>query len=185
MVGLVAVVLLAAGAMAAWRGVAMMARGHPASVAGPLGKAGQLSTSLPALMGERESKIEEQLMVSQAAPTSDAAIASTRYGAGNLRDPLQSLLPAEPPPSQPEPIGFPPGFMTNQGAPDVPPPSLSLQGFLWGGGVPKAIINNEVHGVGDTVQGARITAIDHQGVSVEFQAATWRLRPSEGPSRVP
>jgi hypothetical protein len=38
---------------------------------------------------------------------------------------------------------------------------------VWGGTKPKAIIDDEVYGVDDTVQGARILAIDRRGVTID------------------
>lgn len=42
--------------------------------------------------------------------------------------------------------------------------SFSIQGLIWGGNFPQAIINNKVYKVGDTIQGATISNIDKSGI---------------------
>jgi len=49
-----------------------------------------------------------------------------------------------------------------------PLPALRVQGIVWGGSVPQAIINDKVVRVGDTIEGVRITDINKSGVSVFF-----------------
>jgi hypothetical protein len=101
------------------------------------------------------------------------------YAAYDVRDPFQSLLPqtVEPGPGSgawgPEGAPAPP---PSQGAPPSPP-SLVIQGMLWGATEPSAIINDEVYRVGERVQGAVIRSIDRTGVSVEAGGSTWRLAP--------
>ncbi len=50
-----------------------------------------------------------------------------------------------------------------------PLPSVQIQGIVWGGGFPQAIINNKVVRVGDTIEGVRITDINKNGVTVFFE----------------
>ncbi len=52
--------------------------------------------------------------------------------------------------------------------PVVTAPNLKLQGVLWDGDKPQAIINNEVVGIGSAVQGSTITAIRKSMVEVSF-----------------
>jgi len=47
-------------------------------------------------------------------------------------------------------------------------PPVQIQGIVWGGGFPQAIINNKVMRVGDTIEGVRITDINKNGVTVFF-----------------
>ena len=100
------------------------------------------------------------------------------YTAHELRDPLQTLLPA--PPTQPTP-----SVQEHRPAPvaEIHPPALQLQGIVWGGKKPRAIINNEVYGMGDAVAGATITSIASGSVSLEFQGTTFSLTLSKGPAR--
>ena len=56
-----------------------------------------------------------------------------------------------------------------------PLPSLQIQGIVWGGGFPQAIINNKVMRVGDTIEGVRITDINKNGVTVFFENQKYTL----------
>ncbi len=47
--------------------------------------------------------------------------------------------------------------------------SLQIQGIVWGGIFPQAIINNKVARTGDTIEGAQIKGIDKSGVTVFFE----------------
>lgn len=49
-----------------------------------------------------------------------------------------------------------------------PLPPLQVQGLLWGGDFPQAIINNKVVKVGDSLGEVKITAISKEGVTVFF-----------------
>ena len=59
-----------------------------------------------------------------------------------------------------------------------PLPSLQIQGIVWGGGFPQAIINNKVVRVGDTIEGVRITDINKSGVIVFFGNRQYNLSTS-------
>lgn len=98
-----------------------------------------------------------------------------QYTAQALRDPLVSLLPAEPPQDA---TGGPPSSGTWTEDPLSSPPSLpvfTVQGTIWGGVRPQALIDRKVYEVGDTVEGARILAIDWNGVTVDVRGTTFHL----------
>ena len=84
------------------------------------------------------------------------------YTADEARDPMESLLPMPPSPSTPKSQGA-----VKESPPPPPPPILRIEGLLWGGPEPKAIINGAVYKMDDVVQGARILTIDRRGVTVE------------------
>lgn len=74
--------------------------------------------------------------------------------------------------------------------PERPFPSLAVQGIIWGGIFPQAIINNKVVKAGDTLEGVRIIGINKDGVRVLFEgrekvlpspAAGSRLRSGKRP----
>ena len=73
-----------------------------------------------------------------------------------------------------------------QGIPDagpntrIAPPNLRLEGLFWGVARPQAIINRRILAVGDEIDGARITAITPDGVTLKFNGADLTLRRSEG-----
>ena len=126
------------------------------------------SKSLPTVFQERWKQLEQQVnrLQSKAQPISRAQ-GTPSYTAHALRDPLKSLLPEAP--SRPKELLQEP--LNDQIATDTPalaPPPLTVQGVLWGGPRPSAIINGEVYGVGATVDGATITSIGRNGVEVDF-----------------
>lgn len=57
------------------------------------------------------------------------------------------------------------------------PVSLTVQGIIWGGRFPQAIINNKVVKVKDTIEGALIVAIDKDSITVLFQGRQYNLTP--------
>jgi hypothetical protein len=52
-----------------------------------------------------------------------------------------------------------------------PLPALTVQGVIWGGDFPQAIINNKVLKVGDTIEGVKIKAIAKEGIIVLFEGS--------------
>lgn len=44
--------------------------------------------------------------------------------------------------------------------------NLKVQGIIWGGKIPQAIINDEVFSVGDTIEGIEILSIDKNGITL-------------------
>lgn len=60
--------------------------------------------------------------------------------------------------------------------------SLSVQGLIWGGNFPQAIINNKVYKVGDAIQEASISKIDKSGIIVLLGGKQYILTPSSAGS---
>lgn len=56
-------------------------------------------------------------------------------------------------------------------------PSLAVQGVIWGGRFPQAIINNRVVKAGDTLEGesVRVLDIDNNGIVVLFNGRQYTL----------
>ncbi len=98
-----------------------------------------------------------------------------QYTASALRDPLRSLLAREPA-GRPSPDQGSSGGYAVVSPPAPQPPAVTVQGLVWGGGTPQAIIDGQVYGVGEQVQGAIIVVIDDRGVEVEVQGQTFWLR---------
>jgi len=136
-----------------------------------------VSRSIGVMLRERW----EQLTAVSEPAASDRATSQTSgrpmvYTAATLRDPMVSLLPQE---TAPEPVEVPtvePSPLA-MGATDVPPspPPLQIQGLLWGTTEPKAIIDGDVYGVGDTVNGVTIRGIDRSGVTIDDHGAQSRV----------
>lgn len=56
-----------------------------------------------------------------------------------------------------------------------PLPALQVQGIVWGGSIPQAIINNKVVRVGDTIEEARIVDITKNGIIVFSENKKYNL----------
>lgn len=104
-----------------------------------------------------------------------------RYTASSGRDPMISLLPEV---KAVDRRAAGPWTNATAATPGpTQPPALRLQGVLLGGLVPQAIINNKVYRVGESINGARITAIERHSVQVEFNGVTTRYTISGGSGR--
>jgi len=90
---------------------------------------------------------------------------AVRYGAIGLRDPFKENLVEE-----------------QEGAPTDTyqqqvslPSNFTIQGIIWGGRMPQAIINNKVVKVGDTVEGAKVITINKNGIVVFYNNRNFDL----------
>lgn len=113
--------------------------------------------------------------------------AEATYTASSLRDPLQSLLPQGPtlqPPSSQASLQVMPERGVTQPM-NLNQPTFTIQGLLWGGREPKAIIDDEVYGVGDVVQGATITSIGREGITVDLGGHSMDLAMGQEGAKVP
>jgi len=54
------------------------------------------------------------------------------------------------------------------------PPDLKIQGVIWGGNFPQAIINNKVIKIGEVIEEANIKAIDKEGVTFIFEGREYK-----------
>ncbi len=148
---------------------------HPI-VASPV-QAVTMSKPLGAMVQDQQRKIEMETALASSAAR-DRFMGPVRYKAQDLRDPLQSLLP------EPEPQKAQGGYKDRVAQAGPPsPPVLHVQGLLWGGSKPKAIIDGEVYDVGDVVKGAKIVAIVQGGVTVEHEGKSLFYAPPKAPAQ--
>jgi hypothetical protein len=141
-------------------------------------------TQLPEMLRGTSAENRVELLMQAEAAARDVAIPAlptVQYTADHVRDPLKSLLPEAPATSQTS------STSTQAPRPAAVPaaPAVSVQGVLWGGSHPKAIVNGEVYAVGDLVQGARIVSIHRDGVTVESQGKSFQLPLSTSQGRQP
>jgi hypothetical protein len=96
-----------------------------------------------------------------------------KYTAQDSRDPFQSATSGQPQPG------------AESGVPAAEKkalPQLTVQGVIWGGNLPQAIINNKVLKVGDTIEGAQVKNIGKEGITVLFEGSEYNLSsPATGP----
>lgn len=85
------------------------------------------------------------------------------YESENLRDPFRGFIEERV------------TAVKEEGRIEIPLPSLNVQGIIWGGKFPQAIINHKVVKVEDTIEGARIIDINEDGVTVFFNNRKYNL----------
>lgn len=133
----------------------------------PSVNAGQ-SKSLLSLLQSRRDKINAPANLAVAVPPPDPPAPPAAYTAQTLRDPLRSLLPgASQQGAKSHSDGQASQAAGGASAAMAAPPALQLQGLLWGGRQPRAIINGRVYTVDDEIEGAKIISIDRRGVTIE------------------
>ena len=110
--------------------------------------------------------IKELERIERTPPPERIARPKVEYKAGDLRDPFKK--PESLSTQKPEVSG-------TQVTQEKPLPSLTVQGLIWGGSFPQAIINNKVVKIGDTIDKVSIINIDKDGVTVSFEETEYRL----------
>lgn len=102
-------------------------------------------------------------------PSEVIVLPNIEYKAEDLRDPFQNPNIAEgKKPTEESEVSE---------TKEITPPSLTVQGLIWGGNFPQAIINNKVVKVGDIIEGVRIISIDKEGITVFFKEREYKLPP--------
>jgi hypothetical protein len=81
------------------------------------------------------------------------------YTAENLRDPFANPVQSDLSPDAGE---------TAVNLPEVHLPTMKVQGIFWGGKFPQAIINDKIVKVDDKIEGAQVTEITKDSVTVFF-----------------
>lgn len=102
---------------------------------------------------------------------------SVAYEADEARDPLANLLLVKN--VSPAPMTPTTTSDGSEAAAPAAPPTPTIQGLMWGGRRPQAVIDGKIYTVGETVQGVTIVAIDKTGVTGEFQGqpVRWSAEP--------
>jgi len=114
-----------------------------------------------------EKDVEEMAGEKKPAPEGVIVRPNVEYKASELRDPFQSPFASGEAPVAGPAIEVP-------SSPEVPP-SLEVQGIIWGGDFPQAIINKKVVKIGDTIEGMQIMDINQSGVVVVSGNYTYNL----------
>jgi hypothetical protein len=97
------------------------------------------------------------------------------YSSGDLRDPFRDLLQVaeenEKKKKETQEFDTP----ASESEQSVPVPSLEkfkVQGIIWGGRFPQAIVNNKMVVIGDTIEGFKVVNIEKKGVTLSFSGKT-------------
>ncbi|MDD4953715.1 MAG: hypothetical protein PHG40_02275 [Candidatus Omnitrophica bacterium] len=97
-----------------------------------------------------------------------------QYAADGQRDPFDSPIT-----ENKEATGNESSVTENE-----PLPSWMVQGLVWGGRFPQAIINNKVVKTGDMIEGAQVVSIEKSGVKLLFKGKSYSLSsPASGGSQ--
>lgn len=142
----------------------------------PSGKV-HMTQSLETVLTDRLKRMEPDPIAAEPPPAApEAATAPAAYTAQTLRDPFKSLLPENAPAAgaNGQTLAVGPNQIPVKG----PAPALRIQGLLWGGVKPQAIINNRVYGIDEQIEGAKIVSIDRHGVMVDYLGARLFYTPS-------
>lgn len=127
-----------------------------------------LAQPLAGLQGAEERLLSQlEAPLQRKAPEEEAPAAAPHYAAQQLREPFESLL-------APESAAASAAESSPAGA-AVEQQPVVVQGLLWGGAAPTAIINHRLYRVGDTLDGAVIRSIDRQGVALERRGTLQRF----------
>ena len=93
------------------------------------------------------------------------------YSSGDLRDPFNDLFQLAAEKEKKEKERQPVEISQDDTVSVAPMPSLDkfkVQGIIWGGKFPQAIINNKILSVGDSLEGLKIVNIEKVGVTLSF-----------------
>jgi len=93
---------------------------------------------------------------------------NVEYKSEELKDPFEPPEEEKKPEAEPE----------KQIMPEVKPaptPVLKIEGLVWGGRLPQAIINQKVVKIGDIIEGAQIVDINREGVTLTFNNSQYNL----------
>ncbi|MFH0801948.1 MAG: hypothetical protein V2A78_06115 [bacterium] len=100
-----------------------------------------------------------------------------------LKDPFESYLPSDEVPA----LGQQPSLP--QAEPETPEEFdytlLAVTGIVWGSAKPKAIINGDVVGKGDVVNGAEIIDISKEGILFKYNDKEYLMKRPSGAVRPP
>jgi type II secretory pathway component PulC len=102
----------------------------------------------------RQMEAENKLKPKEEQPAEKNLKPTIEYTAGTLKDPFQKpTIKKEAKPEAP---------VVAQAETSLP--SLTVEGIMWGGTIPQAIINGKVVKIDDEIGGARVVYIDKEGV---------------------
>jgi hypothetical protein len=115
-------------------------------------------------------EIERLTEMERAKPEEKIVRPQVEYSAGGYRNPFKKLIEKADIKSE-----------VNQAAQKPkqeempPPPQFTVQGIVWGGDFPQAIIDNKVVKAGDSIEGYVIKDISKEGVTLLFKGFEYKL----------
>ena len=100
------------------------------------------------------------------------------YSSGDLRDPFMDLfqMAAEKEKREKELRNFEaPKDETDKVLPMPSLDKIKVQGLIWGGRFPQAVINGRILGIGDSIESFKIVNIEKKGITLSFSGRTVNL----------
>lgn len=86
------------------------------------------------------------------------------------RDPLRPALPVRPKKEKPlEKAKETPKETKKEPPKEIILPTFTITGIVWGKASPRAIIDNQVYKIGDTIKGAKILDITEKGIRMIYE----------------
>ena len=128
------------------------------------------TASLFSFFGEQEAVVSEELAQGdrkEESNTAEIKPAAHEYTAFNLKDPFEDFFASRAKESVKK--------KSVETEISLNPPALTVQGLVWGGKTPQAIINDKVVKKGDNIEGAEIIDIGKDGVSVRYNGQIFKL----------
>jgi hypothetical protein len=127
-------------------------------------------------------KIEEPITKEETTPSESKG--TLNYIGYSERDPLKPSLPEkqqeEKPVEKPiEETGQPKEQPIEQPK-EIIPPTFTITGIVWGNVEPRAIIDNEVHKIGDIIKGATILGITENGIQIIYEGKEFWIQKQGG-----
>lgn len=90
------------------------------------------------------------------------------YQAQNFRDPFEAYRKDAPLPSSVSVLPAPEEKV-------LPLPDLTIQGAIWGGSLPQAIINNRVLKLEEVIEPPKVVKIEKEGITVLYSGRQYNL----------
>lgn len=115
---------------------------------------------------------EQKKMAEQKEALKEIEPEKIEYNASNLKNPFKSYLPKRVERQSTQSAAVEPAYQASN------PPNVIVQGMVWDSEKPQAIINNKVLRVGDSIDGAEVTDIKKEGVSLKHGGIIYIFKPS-------
>lgn len=112
-----------------------------------------------------------------AQPAQDASAAAAAAGAKEEVPVVEYTADQEFDPFKPEQETAPKAEVRAKPVQEKPLPVLTVQGIIWGGVFPQAIVNNKIVRIGDSIEETRIVDISKNGVVIFFNEREYTVTP--------
>lgn len=132
----------------------------------------------PRIVASEEPPAETEAERPAPAPVAPAAPVAPEESI-DFKDPFMSALPSKEK-DLPEDTPVEEGAVEAEPEEEFDPAKYQVTGLVWGQAAPKAIINDSIYGIGDTVEGAKIINIDKEGILWEFNSKEYLMKRDSG-----